>query len=163
MNQSLNTIAILALVALAGCQHSQNETATPIVTAPAPDLIISKVAGPASGTRGQSISISVTNKNIGNFMAGTSRTGVYLCSNTNNVYGGVLVIACDIGSITAHASRGFTTNVTIPANAPTGPVFLSAIADDVRVFGVSQQELQPLVTELNENNNTNSTPITIHP
>mgnify|MGYP000002904376 CR=1 FL=1 len=163
MNQLLTAITIGALVALAGCQRSRNETVPPIVPMLAADLIISKIAGPTNGTRSQSISIAVTNKNIGNFMAGTSRTGVYICSNTNNVYGGVLLIACDMGSITAGASRGFITNATIPATAPTGSVFLSAIADDPRVFGASQQELQPLVTESNENNNTNSTPITILP
>ncbi len=149
----------LSLLLACSTQRSERGKADPNLLAP--DLIISKVIGPASGTGtvNQSISVTDTNKNIGNLLAGTSRTGIYICSDTNNVYGGVLLAAHDVGSIAAGASRGTTITASVPANSPTGDVFLSVVADDSHVL--TRPRL--LVAESNENNNTNSIPIHINP
>lgn len=115
------------------------------------DLAVFSVTAPASVTRGSQAAVSdvITNKAT-LYGAGISVACLYL--NTTPTITG----AANLGTHTTVtlAPKGKTTwsgNVNIPANQPTGQNYYIVVTD-----------CQNQVIETDENNNTNSTPVTVN-
>ncbi len=122
------------------------------VTAPAlPNLLVTSVSGPSTGTSGKSISVTVTVKNQGSSTAASSTASVYLSSDNAIVEESVDDDGHDddiflgdvfISSLSAGQSKTVTTSLTIPSNVNAASYYFGAIADR-----------KSMVTESNESNN----------
>ncbi|HET7342527.1 MAG TPA: CARDB domain-containing protein [Methylomirabilota bacterium] len=118
----------------------------------APDLTITAISAPSSGTRGSPISVSATVINVGSAASGPFRISWYISPSTASAPGtGVLVAQTDEVSLGTGGSVMAPATFTIPPITP-GTYALSAVATSLSV------------TDPNPSNNgfTSPTPITIN-
>jgi hypothetical protein len=119
-----------------------------------PDLVITYLSGPSSGTIGGQIAVQVTVRNQGYLSAGAFRVGFYFSTDpsitTFDVYSGYY---CSFSGLSAGSSTGCSGNIGVPSSLSPGTYYLGAIVDDGNQ-----------VTESNESNNAraaDSGPITL--
>jgi subtilase family serine protease len=117
-----------------------------------PDLIVTALSAPSSAGAGQTVSVTDTTKNQGGGAAGASRTAIYLSTNSTFDASDTLLGARDAATLAAGASGSGAAAFTIPPGTATGTWYIIAKAD---VDGV--------VPETSETNNTYSKTITIGP
>jgi subtilase family serine protease len=114
-----------------------------------PDLTVTSVTAPSSGTIGGSISISLTVVNEGGTDAGPFRVGLYLSTNdiisTGDIFTGTI---CDYPSgLSAGTSSTCSGPMSVPGSVSPGTYYVGAIADD-----------QDIVVEIHEDNNARAAP-----
>lgn len=107
------------------------------------DLIITSVSGPASGSLGQSITMTSTVKNLGTGDSVGSYMTLYLSSDSTINTSDYALTTLYAGTLTAGTQRTFNKNVMIPSNLAPGIYYIGAIADTGN-----------RVVETNENNNS---------
>jgi subtilisin family serine protease len=118
-----------------------------------PDLIVTNVTAPASGTRGSAMSTSFTIKNQGTATASSFYVQVYLSQNDASL--GAADVAywyCRYDELVANASATCSFSGPVPTSILAGTYYLIVNADDGRA-----------VAESDETNNTAASgPITIN-
>jgi subtilase family serine protease len=122
--------------------ESNGLTAPQQVTIGRPDLIVTRVAGPATGVgaAGQPLALSVGVKNQGPAPAnaGAFRIGFYL-SLTDTPGAGTLIGNVSVTGVAAGATATIAAPVTVPASLAAGTYFLSAVADFLGVIAESDE------------------------
>jgi subtilase family serine protease len=117
-----------------------------------PDLVVTEVTAPATGTVGSSIALTSRTENQGGEATGAFEVGIYLSTDTNIELSDRRIAYCSAESLDAGYALNCSGNVTIPATVTPGTYWVGAIADDGGT-----------VTESNESNNdlaaSNSTAI----
>ncbi|MEX2282037.1 MAG: CARDB domain-containing protein [Gemmatimonadota bacterium] len=115
------------------------------LTADGPDLVVTALTAPSTGTVGGSIQVSMTVANQGNAAAGQFRVGFYLSTDTVITTADIFMGSeCSYATgLAAGANNTCTGPMSVPGNVQSGNYFVGAIADDQRA-----------VTESNESNNT---------
>jgi subtilase family serine protease/subtilisin family serine protease len=108
-----------------------------------PDLVATSVLGPASGSPGEQIQITVDVKNQGTGSSGGFNVSVYLSLDATVTTNDTQVGSYYVSSLAAGEQKGVTINDTIPSTLAPGPYYLGAIVDS----GYS-------VPESNEDNNS---------
>jgi hypothetical protein len=112
-----------------------------------PDLVVTSVSGPSSGTSGKTISVTITVKNQGGASAASSTASVYL--STYNVisdddddddHGDIFVGDIAISSLSAGQSKTVTSSLTIPSTITAARYYIGAIADRKKVVSESNEE-----------------------
>ncbi|WP_186342864.1 CARDB domain-containing protein [Allochromatium palmeri] len=117
-----------------------------------PDLIVSAISSPTSGTAGSRITASSTVRNQGTVAAGAFRLGYYLSTDRTITTSDIDTNwGCDVDLLALGASHNCSGEVEIPATLATGTYYLGAYADK-----------KGQVSESNENNNALATSNTIY-
>ena len=96
--------------------------------------------------------MTATTKNAGNLDAGSTATKFYLSSDTAFDASDVLLGSRSVPALAAGAISAGSTTLTIPSSVASGPYFILARAD-----------ADSAISELDEDNNTASTPLTVGP
>ena len=121
-----------------------------------PDLAVTTLTAPASGTAGGTISVTSTTRNQGTGVAGAFRVGVYLSTNTTITMDDLLLDSCSFASLGVSGTADCDRSVTIPGTVTPGTYYVGAVADD-----------RSSVPESNETNNslsaTNATVVSARP
>jgi uncharacterized repeat protein (TIGR01451 family) len=132
------------LVAESNNANNSRMAAGLVSTSYGPDLVVSSVSAPASGTRGSAIAVSATVLNQGMGAIGmasdqavitkgsTLRVGIYLSRNATITTADELVGTATFSALGAGASMPLNLNVTLPANLAAGAYYIGAIADRSR-------------------------------
>ncbi len=123
--------------AIADCNNARAETdetnnalaGNTITLTIGADLVVSAINGPASTTRGTSVSLADTVTNQGTGSSGSSYVGFYLSTDAKITKADTRIGRRFVSALAAGASSSATTNVTIPATAPVGTYYIGAIAD----------------------------------
>ena len=114
------------------------------------DLDVTNVSSPVSATAGLSLSVTNSVKNQENVSAATFRVGIYLSSDTVIGLSDFPLGNRNVTSLAGGTTSTDNTSVTIPAGIAAGNYYIGVYADD-----------RGQVSEEDENNNTDSVPITI--
>jgi subtilase family serine protease len=118
-----------------------------------PDLTFTAMTAPATAGPGATIVVNETTKNQGAGAAdASSSTRFYLSTNFSFEPGDTELDARSVPPLAPGASSSAATYVTIPTTAPSGTLYLIAVADDART-----------VAEQTETNNTRFLAIRIGP
>lgn len=108
-----------------------------------PDLVVTSLSGPSTGTIGGQITVSVTVANQGSTDAGAFRLGFYFSTDstitTGHTYSGWY---CNFPGLAAGTTDLCSGPIGVPLSLTPGTYYLGAIADDLGQ-----------VAESNENNN----------
>ncbi|MBI5575171.1 MAG: hypothetical protein HY896_02270 [Deltaproteobacteria bacterium] len=115
-----------------------------------PDLSVSSLGGPASGTAGQSVSVSDTTRNNGRGASGASTTRYYWSADNEYGSGDVELGSRAVPSLASGASSSGSVSLAIPSGAAPGTYYIIARAD-----------ADGAVTETNEGNNSASLAFTV--
>jgi subtilisin family serine protease/subtilase family serine protease len=94
-----------------------------------PDLIVSALTVPANAGAGTTIDASETTKNQGAGGADASTTSFYLSANSLFDASDVIIGSRSVPALTAGASHGATTPLTVPAGTAAGTYYVIARAD----------------------------------
>lgn len=126
---------------------ANNATATKdlsiaIVVPMRPDLIVTVVSGPTSGTRGRKVTVNATAKNQGQASAGASTLSFYLSADATITTADKKLSDVSVTSLAVGASKAVSSSVTLPTSLAKGTYYVGAIADRAAV-----------VLESDENNN----------
>ncbi|MEI6415206.1 MAG: DUF1566 domain-containing protein, partial [Pseudomonadota bacterium] len=109
---------------------------------PLPDLVVTRVTGPSSGTLGSSIAVSATVKNQGNARAATPAGNLFvdflLFTSSDNY----VTTFCNIGPLDAGATGSCNASLAIPSTLTAGTYHLGAVVD-----------IDKWIAESNEDNN----------
>jgi len=117
-----------------------------------PDYKAKIISAPTNGTRGQPINVTLCTTNAANLdKAITSSSTRFYINTTSNFAGATELTNHTVLALLAKKWTNWTANVTIPAGQALGTNYLIGVCDKLNT-----------VTESNENNNTNSVPITIN-
>ncbi len=116
-----------------------------LIAAPSqPDLVVTSLSGPSTGTIGGTINISSTIANQGPANAGSFHVGYYFSlDSTITPSDPRSATTCDLAGLSANTSQQCTRPISVPSSLSPGTYYLGAIADYLNT-----------VTESNENNNT---------
>ncbi|WP_162008638.1 S8 family peptidase [Thermochromatium tepidum] len=96
-----------------------------------PDLIVTTVSSPTTGTAGGSITAASTVSNQGTAAAGAFRLGYYLSADGSITINDVdTTWGCDVSSLAPGATFTCSGTVGIPATLTTGSYYLGAYADN---------------------------------
>ena len=121
-----------------------------------PDLAVTGLTAPPTGTAGGAISVTSTTRNQGTGEAGAFRVGVYLSTNTMITTDDLLLDSCSLTSLGVGNTSGCDRSLTIPGTVTPGTYYVGAVADD-----------QTSVSESDETNNsrsaTNATVVSARP
>jgi hypothetical protein len=141
-----------AIVRMTSPQTTLHLPITAAGAVPRPDLVITAVTAPSTGTRGQAMTSTATVKNVGTGAASAFFFQVYLSRDDAVVNAGDTPYwFCNFGSLAAGASGGCHFTGAIPTSLDAGTYFLVVRADDDNSVG-----------ERDETNNVNAAgPITI--
>jgi CARDB len=116
-----------------------------------PDLVVHSCSAPTPDTRGSLISVSaVISNQSGTGIAGSSFACFYL-NTTTNTMGASFLGSYLIPGLGFHGWYSLTTNVTVPANQPTGQDYFLVVCN-----------CSNTVIESNPNNDTNFVGVTIN-
>jgi subtilase family serine protease len=116
------------------------------------DLVISSITIPAKGGAGMPIAISDTTTNQGAAPTPPTQTRFYLSTNLTLDSGDTLLSARDVPSLVPGQSSSASTTVTLPANAPSGVLYILVQADATNA-----------VAEISETNNVSFRSILVGP
>ena len=141
--------ATLRLTSGARSLHMPITAAGPV---PRPDLIVTEVLAPSTGTRGELISTAATVQNAGSGTAGAFYFQVYLSPDNGTVSADDTPFwFCNVGPLEPGESGSCAFDFPVPPTIPAGTYFLVVRVDDGGA-----------VQESNENNNVQAAgPITI--
>jgi subtilase family serine protease/subtilisin family serine protease len=117
------------------------------------DLVVTAITAPATAAKGSTVAVTVSTRNQGGGPAAATTTRLYLSADW--VFDGgdrPLEPGLTLSSLAPGETAAATLSVTIPADAPVGPIYLIAKADDSDVL-----------PESNEFNNTRWTSMAIGP
>jgi subtilase family serine protease/subtilisin family serine protease len=117
-----------------------------------PDLVVSTLGAPSTAGSGLPLSIAETTMNQGAGTAAASATKFYLSTDTVWDAGDALLGGRSVPALNAGGASSASTSVTIPSSIVTGSYYILARAD-----------ADGAVPEINENNNTQYTPVLIGP
>ena len=95
-----------------------------------PDLSITALTAPATAGAGTSILVNETTKNAGAGSSAPSTTRFYLSTNYALDAADFVLGARTVGPLIPDASSTGATTLTIPADAPSGLLYLIAVSDD---------------------------------
>jgi len=103
-----------------------------VQSGPAPDLVVSSLTAPLSGTSGSPLAgVQSVISNQGNAAAGAFRVGFYLSPTqvvtTSSTFAG---LSCQVAALGIGATSNCSGSLTIPASLSAGTYYLGAIADD---------------------------------
>ena len=112
------------------------------INAARPDLVVTALSGPTSGTKGTKITITATVRNQGQASATSSTLSFYLSVDGTITTSDIKLGDKGINSLSAGSSQNVNVSYTIPSTTATGTYFIGAIADRASV-----------VAETNEGNN----------
>ncbi|QWV93144.1 putative Ig domain-containing protein [Geomonas oryzisoli] len=126
-----------------GNQTAAMAASTIVIEAARPDLVVTVVSGPTSGTRGKKVMLTATVKNQGQAVAGASTLSFYLSSDGAISSADTKVADVSVVSLAVGGSQTVSFNATVPATLSVGSYVIGAIADRGGV-----------VAETDENNNT---------
>jgi subtilase family serine protease len=115
-----------------------------------PDLVVSALVAPASGSPGNTITVTNTVRNQGGSGTRLSTIRFYLSTNAAFGLGDVLLGSRAVPALAAGASNTAATALTVPIGTARGTYFLLAVSDATKV-----------VTEARETNNVKSRAFTI--
>jgi subtilase family serine protease/subtilisin-like proprotein convertase family protein len=125
-----------------GDEDNNGLTAAQPVTIGRADLIVTRVAGPASnvGASGQPLAVTLGVKNQGPAPAGAGpfRVGLYL-SMTDEPGTGALIGNVSVTGVAPGATVTVPATVVLPASLAAGTYFLSAVADHADVVAESDE------------------------
>jgi hypothetical protein len=111
-----------------------------------PDLIVTQLTAPTTGSVGGQITVSVTVANQGSANAGAFRLGFYFSTDSTITTGDTFTAWCDFPpGLAAGASATCGGPVGVPSSLSPGTYYFGAIADDLGA-----------VAESNESNNARS-------
>ncbi|QWV97167.1 putative Ig domain-containing protein [Geomonas nitrogeniifigens] len=110
-----------------------------VIEAARPDLVVTAVSGPTSGTRGKKVMLTATVKNQGQATAGASTLSFYLSSDGTVSGADTKVADVSVGSLAAGGSQTVSFNATVPATLPAGSYVIGAIADRVGVVAETDE------------------------
>jgi hypothetical protein len=113
-----------------------------IVAQVRPDLVVTTVSGPTSGTRGRKVTVTATVKNQGQASAAASILSFYLSTDATITTADTKLSDVSVTSLAANASKALNSYVTLPNSLAAGTYYIGAIADRAAV-----------VTESSETNN----------
>jgi murein DD-endopeptidase MepM/ murein hydrolase activator NlpD len=150
--QNSSTSSRTGHVTVQGQVHTVNQAGAPILQ---PDLIVTALTAPTTGSIGGQITVSVTVANQGSASAGAFRLGFYFSTDSTITTGDTFTgWYCDFPSgLAAGDSTTCGGPVGVPTSLSPGTYYFGAIADDLGA-----------VAESNETNNTRSAdtgPITL--
>jgi subtilase family serine protease len=157
LNDSLvesNETVVLTLTGSVGYSAGTPSAATVTIVSDdvAPDLVVSALTAPATGSAGAAITVSATTKNQGSGQAAASATRYYLSTNATVDAVDIPLGTSPIGTLAPSATVVSSPTLTIPAGTATGTYYVLAQADGDGV-----------VTETNETNNVRSAQVRIGP
>jgi hypothetical protein len=121
-------------------------------TIAAPDLTVTALTAPPTGTIGGQISFSTTVLNQGSAAAIGYTLGLYLSTDQAITVADRLIATCVMATLTPGATESCNASVTIPADVLPGTYYIGALADSLG-----------LVIEVDETNNARSQQISIVP
>jgi subtilase family serine protease len=101
------------------------------------DLIVASLTVPATAAAGATIQVGDTTRNQGSGTASTSTTQFYLSANGTLDPSDTPVGARTVSALAGGVSESGSTPVQIPANTPTGTVYVLAKADAADAVGES--------------------------
>lgn len=112
--------------------HTAIHLCSPIPPPTKPDLVVTALTAPTSGTVGSTLSgVSATAKNQGAAAAGAFRFGFYFSPSTSmtssSVYSGS---ACTVTSLAVSTTYNCAIGVNVPSSLTSGSWYLLAVADD---------------------------------
>jgi probable HAF family extracellular repeat protein len=136
------------------------------VLVPAPNVVISSISGPSTGTPGGRISIQSTVTNQGTLTSSKETVNFYLSFDTKINTGDSLIGKRSIPTLSPAASSGpVSTTVTIPRNTAQGSYFIGGVVGDNANFDpkriticLSLSKLK-LLTPKNRGTNVSTTPV----
>ena len=108
--------------------ETNNALAGNQITILGPDLTMTAVSGPASGSTGGSITVSNTVSASGGIPAGFY-VGIYLSADSVITSSDIFIGYRYVTGLTPGAPSTATTTITIPATVPGGTYYIGAIAD----------------------------------
>jgi hypothetical protein len=116
-----------------------------------PDLVVSALTAPATGTIGGQIAMTSTVLNQSTTTAGTSRLGFYFSTDSNittsDVFSGS---SCNTPTLVSNSSSNCNGLVNVPSSLAPGGYYFGAIANDLGA-----------VSEVNNTNNARAVSITL--
>lgn len=125
---------------------------------PLPDLAMTAVSGPATGTIGSAISVSSTVANLADDCTASFDVKVYLVpldsqsyyQNPANPFRGDEVLLCGrtVASLAAANSDTAGTNCTIATGTPTGDYYLLAVADQANAIPETSESNNRILSAL---------------
>ena len=113
------------------------------ISAARPDLVVTALSGPTSGTKGNRITVTATVRNQGQASAGSSTLTFYLSLDGTVTSSDIKLGDKSINTLSAGGSQNVNVQVTIPSSTATGTYYIGAIADRTGI-----------IAETNEGNNT---------
>jgi M6 family metalloprotease-like protein len=110
-----------------------------IATPLQPDLVVTVVSGPTSGTRGKKVTVRATAKNQGPAGAAASTLSFYLSTDATITTADRKLSDVSVTSLAAGASKALSSYVTLPTSLAAGTYFIGAIADRAAVVAESNE------------------------
>ena len=104
-----------------------------------PDLVVTTVSGPTSGTRGRKVTVNATAKNQGQASAAASTMSFYLSSDATITTGDRKLSDVSVTSLAVGASKAVSSYVTLPTSLAAGTYYIGAIADRTGVVVESSE------------------------
>jgi len=130
--------------------EGNNTIATPFEVT-LPDLVVSSLTGPAAPAAPDStVTLSGIVTNQGHSQSSLMDIGLYMSTDSTITTSDTLVGDVFTGGIEANATKSFSMLVDIPSGLSPGTYYFGAIAD-----------YENVVEEMDEGNNTASTPVTV--
>ena len=109
-------------------------------TSPLPDLVVTAVTSPSSGTAGDTIDVSATVKNQGNATAGSFWFDYFFSTNATITVSGIDINwGCTIPSLAVSATFTCRGAITVPTTLASGTYYLGAYADKNEVVPESDE------------------------
>ena len=134
-----------------GSPHSVSLSGTGLTVSSLPDLVVTSLTAPSTGTSGGQITISATVANQGAASAGAFRMGFYFSTDALITTSDTASTSfCSITALAVGASSTCAGPITIPSSLLPGIYYFGAYADDLGA-----------VSETSEINNTRSAQITL--
>jgi PKD repeat protein/GH25 family lysozyme M1 (1,4-beta-N-acetylmuramidase) len=121
-------------------------------TSSLPDLVVTTLTAPSTGTIGGQIAVSATATNQGTASAGAYRLGLYFSTDGTITTSDTFVSSCPMPALTPGSSQACGGSVSIPSSLSAGTYYFGAFADD-----------QFAVNESSESNNATYTQIVLSP
>jgi subtilase family serine protease len=117
------------LTELDATNNGRTAATTTTVSLYRPDVVMSALTAPTTGSTSKTIIVANTVLNQGNAPAGPFRITFYMSATDATPGAGSAVGSRDVASLAAGASSAANTTVTIPAGFDLGTYYVSAIAD----------------------------------
>jgi sugar lactone lactonase YvrE len=98
------------------------------------DLTVNSVTGPSNATRGKSISVSTSIKNLGGGAVGSFTVSFYLSKDTGITSGDTLLGTRTVTSLSSGSTTSLSGNFTVPSTIATGKYYVGVIVDSREII-----------------------------